>query len=97
MPVQVYRCSHCGREVLVRDDTDSGGRGMSDAEIARRIEEEMRPPAQGRPGRADVSTRLRDDIWLGISSTREIIPRDELPSACPACGKATLAEDRLLG
>lgn len=89
MTVQVYRCSHCGREVLVRD-----GAGISTAEIARRIEEEMRPRAVGRPGRTDASTRLRDDIWTGISDTREPIPRDALPSACPACGKATLAEDR---
>lgn len=91
MAVLVYRCSHCGREVLVRHPS-----AMSDAESARRVEEEMRPPSRGRRGTMGFSERLRDDIWLGISETRGIIPRDEAPAHCPACGRATLTEARTL-
>jgi hypothetical protein len=69
---------------------------MTDSEIARRVEEELRPPARGRRGTMGFSERLRDDIWLGISESRELIPRDELPTHCPACGRAALAEARVL-
>lgn len=91
MPVLVYRCSHCGREVLVRRPGP-----MTESEIARRVDEELRPPARGRRGAMGFSERMRDDIWLGISESRELIPRDELPAHCPACGRATLAEARVL-
>ena len=65
MPVQVYRCSHCGREVLVRAPGP-----LSDAEIRRRIEEERRPLARGRQGQRDFTTRLRDYNWEGLSVPR---------------------------
>lgn len=59
---------------------------LSDAELRRRLDEELRPVARGRPGRRDPATRLRDDIWIAIADGRETpIPRDELPVACPAC------------
>jgi ribosomal protein L37AE/L43A len=91
MAVSVYRCSHCGREVLVRLVQP-----LTDAEIARRREEEMRPPAQGARSRPSFSDRLRDDIWIGISGTREIVPREELPDRCPSCRRATLEVARVL-
>ncbi len=89
MRARVYRCSHCGREVLVREVGP-----MSDAEVRRRIEEEMRPAASGRRASRDLSTRLRDYIWEGVSGTREIVPRDELPECCPACHRHTLEMER---
>ena len=91
MPVEVYRCSHCGREVLVRAPGP-----LSEAEIRRRVAEEMRPPAGGPQGQRDVSTRLRDYIWEGVSATREPVPRDRLPDRCPACRRTTLEADRTL-
>ncbi|MPZ98844.1 MAG: hypothetical protein GEU80_05795 [Dehalococcoidia bacterium] len=91
MAVQVYRCAHCGREVLVRIDAP-----MSDEEIARRVAEEMRPSTSGPKGQPDLGVRLRDDIWVGVSGSREIVPRDALPEQCPACGRPTLEAARTL-
>ncbi|MEZ4554284.1 MAG: hypothetical protein AB7L91_14700 [Dehalococcoidia bacterium] len=82
MSVDVYRCGHCGREVLVRNLEP-----MSPAEIARRIEEERRPGARGLPGQPSANLRLRDDIWLFVSSERTEVPREELPDQCPACNR----------
>jgi DNA-directed RNA polymerase subunit RPC12/RpoP len=85
--VDVHRCDHCGREVLVRHRPRPGEPLLSDAELRRRLDEELRPSARGRPGRSDTATRLRDDIWLAIADGRETpIPREEIPGACPACG-----------
>ena len=96
MPTDVYRCRHCGREVLVRSL-----RPMSEAEVARRIEEEMRPAAPGRPASPPGNIRLRDDIWVALSTMRDEvaeIPRGALPERCPACGRgATFSEPRELG
>ncbi|MEE8337170.1 MAG: hypothetical protein V3R95_03845 [Dehalococcoidia bacterium] len=91
MPVDVYRCSHCGREVLVRSREP-----MSPQEIRRRIDEEMRPNARGLRGQRDMSTRLRDYIWEGVSGSREMVPRAEPPSACPSCHRSTLEMARTL-
>ena len=91
MAVDVYRCTHCGREVLVRREGE-----MSEAEIARRLEEERRPAARGERGAPDRALRLRDDIWVGVSGTRETVPRDDLPARCPACERATLEGHRVL-
>ena len=93
MPVQVYRCSHCHRGVLVRQPGP-----MSDAEIRRRIAEEMRPWARGRNSRVDASMRLRDDIWVAVSGMREDdIPRNDVPDECPACGRRdALEQSRML-
>ncbi len=91
MAVQVYRCSHCGREVLVRRPGP-----LSAEEIARRVEEEHRPAARGRSGAIPFSERARDDIWIGVSGLRDIVPREELPERCPACRRETLVEDRVL-
>lgn len=91
MAVLVYRCAHCGREVLVRHPGP-----MSEEEIARRVAEEMRPAAPGPRAPSDFASRLRDDIWVGVSGTREIVPRDELPDRCPACGRDALEEARTL-
>ena len=87
MPIDVYRCTHCGREVLVR-----ASRPLTDREIRRRIEDEMQPAARGTRGERDFSTRLRDYIWQGLSDTREMVPRDELPERCPACCRPTTLE-----
>jgi hypothetical protein len=89
VPVQVYRCANCGREVLVRRPGP-----LSEAEIARRIEEEHRPAARGRGGSVPFSERARDDIWAGISALRDAIPRDALPDRCPACQRDALVEAR---
>lgn len=86
MAVTVYRCSHCGREVLVRTERPPGT--MSEEELRRRVEEEFRQATTGAPGRPDLAMRLRDDIWSAISEMREFIPRNELPERCPACGRA---------
>jgi hypothetical protein len=91
VPLHIYRCGHCGREVLVRVPGP-----MSEQEIARRREEEMRPAPRGPRGTLGMTERLRDDIWLGVSSMREMIPRDKLPEQCPACGHASFAESRII-
>lgn len=91
MAVEVYRCTHCGREVLVHLS-----RPLTEAEIQRRIEEEMRPAATGPRGSASFSDRMRDHIWLGISDTREIIPRDQAPDRCPACSREGLERTRVV-
>ncbi|MBM3140918.1 MAG: hypothetical protein FJZ92_12110 [Chloroflexi bacterium] len=91
MAVQVFRCAHCGREVLVRRPGP-----MSEQEVARRREEELRPPARGRHSPMGLSERLRDDIWVGVSTTRDFVPRDELPSRCPSCRRDALIETRTI-
>lgn len=91
MAVQVYRCSHCGREVLVRIVAP-----MSEAEAARRREEELRPAARGPQGPNSWSDRLRDYIWLGLSDLGETVPREEVPAGCPACHRATLEVARVI-
>jgi len=92
VPVVVFRCTHCHREVLVRKPGP-----MSDAEIRRRIDEEMRPWSRGPGARLDMSSRMRDDIWVAVSGMRESdIPRNGVPEACPACGRETLVESRTL-
>lgn len=87
MPVQIYRCSHCRREVLVRWPGP-----MSDTEVRRRIAEEMRPWERGRKSRVDASMRLRDDIWVALSGMRDDIPRHVVPDECPACGRRDALE-----
>jgi len=96
--VEVFRCERCGREVLVRRRPRPGEPLLSDAELRRRLDEELRPIARGRAGRSDAATRLRDDIWLAIADGRETpIPRDELPASCPACGaEAPFAVSRVI-
>ena len=92
MAVSVYRCSHCGREVLVRAPGP-----LTRSEVARRVEEELRAAAAGPRGRLSPQFRLRDDIWVGVSATRTEVPRPELPECCPACGRAgTMGEARTL-
>ena len=86
MTIKVYRCRLCGREVLVRRQQLPGEPLISDTELRRRLAEEMRPITRGRAGRSDATTRLRDDVWLAIADGRQTpIPRDKLPSVCPAC------------
>jgi hypothetical protein len=91
MAVEVFRCNPCGREVLVRHAGP-----MSEAEIARRVKEEFEPTQPGPGGRPDFGSRLRDDIWVGLSGTREPVPRDELPERCPACARTDWASMRVL-
>ncbi len=91
MAVGVHRCNACGREVLVRQAGP-----MSEAEIARRVREEFEPATPGPRGRADFGSRLRDDIWVGVSAGRDEVPREELPEACPACGKSDWRTMRVL-
>jgi len=91
MAIEVFRCTHCGREVLVRREAP-----MSEAEIARRMKEEFEPAQPGPTGRADFTSRLRDDIWVGVSGTRQPVPRDELPERCPACARTNWASMRVL-
>lgn len=93
MPVHVYRCLQCRREILVREAGP-----MSPAEIKRRIEEETKPWRSGPAGVPGGSLRWRDDVWLGISAMRETgVPREELPDRCPACGReSTFERARLL-
>ncbi len=67
---------------------------LTPAEIARRVGEEHRPAARGRAGAIPFSERARDDIWTGISSLRDAIPRDALPERCPACRRESLVEAR---
>ena len=92
MPVLVYRCSHCRREVLVR-----GTGPMSPAEVQRRIDEELRAAATGPRGHMSAQFRLRDDIWVGVSGTRGDVPRAQVPERCPACSREdTLTEERCI-
>lgn len=93
MPILVYRCSRCRREVLVRSTEP-----MSPAEAQRRVEEELRAATRGPRGRIASSFQLRDDIWLGLSQLRGgDVPRPELPEDCPACGRqGTLTESRTI-
>jgi hypothetical protein len=91
MAIEVYRCTYCGREVLVRLLQP-----LSEADVQRRREEEMRPAAPGPRGPASLSDRMRDDIWVGISGTRDIVPRDEPPACCPACARDGLERDRII-
>lgn len=92
MAIQVYRCTRCGREVLVRIVAP-----LTEEQVRRRIEEEMRPDASGPPADRRLTDRLRDDIWLGVSGGRETsIPREEAPDRCPTCGQESLAADRIL-
>ena len=69
---------------------------MAEAEIARRRREEFEPSKPGPAGRADFTSRLRDDIWVGVSGSREPVPRDELPEACPVCARTDWASQRVL-
>ncbi len=91
MAVQVYRCSHCGREVLVRIVAP-----LSEEEVSRRLAEELRPEASGPPHRPTGVERMRDDIWVGISGMREHVPRETLPDGCPACGRDSLVSTRVI-
>lgn len=91
MAVQVYRCSHCGREVLVRLAVP-----LTEESIRRRIAEEMHPETPGEPAQPRVPDRLRDDIWVSLSGGRTHVPRNDLPAACPACGRDSLALARTL-
>ncbi len=92
MAISVYRCARCGREVLVRPPGP-----LSPSEAARRVEEELRAAASGPRGRLSPLFRLRDDIWVGVSSTRVEVPRRELPECCPACGRpGTLEQSRTI-
>ena len=93
MPIDVYRCSNCRREVLVRSHEP-----MSPAEAQRRVDEELRAAARGPRGRIASSFQLRDDIWLGLSQLLGgDVPRPELPEDCPACGRhGTLTESRTI-
>lgn len=91
MAVEVFRCNACGREVLVQQPGP-----MSESEIARRVREEFEPATPGPRGRADFGSRLRDDIWMGVSSERDVVPRNKLPPACPACSKSDWAAMRVL-
>lgn len=93
MPIDVYRCSSCRREVLVRSSLP-----MSAAEAQRRVDEELRAATRGPRGRMAASFQLRDDIWLGLSQLLGgDVPRSELPEDCPACGRSgTLTESRTI-
>ncbi|MGE3960445.1 MAG: hypothetical protein AB7F65_02035 [Dehalococcoidia bacterium] len=92
MAIQVYRCSQCGREVLVRLVAP-----LTPEQVRKRIEEEMRPEQPGPPGGRGISDRLRDDIWLGVSGGRNTsVPREQVPDRCPSCGQPALALDRTL-
>jgi len=91
MAIQVYRCSHCGREVLVRIVAP-----LTAEQVRRRIAEEMRPDAAGPPAQRGLADRLRDDIWVGLSDGRTSIPREIAPDRCPSCGQDSLAMDRVV-
>ena len=90
MAIQVYRCSRCGREVLVRIIAP-----LTPEQVRRRIAEEMRPDAMGPPAQRGLADRLRDDIWVGLSDGRTSIPREIAPDRCPSCGRDSLAIDRV--
>ena len=91
MAIQVYRCSRCGREVLVRIVAP-----LSEEQVRRRIAEEMRPDAAGPPAQRVMADRLRDDIWVGLSDGRTSIPRETVPERCPSCDQPTLVEYRFI-
>ena len=91
MAIQVYRCTHCGREVLVRIVAP-----LTAEQVRRRIEEEMTPDSPGPRVQRGMADRLRDDIWVGVSDSRTPIPREAAPDRCPSCGRASLAVDRIL-
>lgn len=91
MALQVFRCSRCGREVLVRMAAP-----LSEAEVSRRIREEMQPETPGPQARPQWPDRLREDIWVGISGGRTHVPREAAPDACPACRHASLVLDRVI-
>lgn len=90
MAMEVYRCNACRREMLVRQAGP-----MSEAEIARRVREEFEPATPGPRGSVNFSSRLRDDIWVGVSPGRDAVPRDELPAVCPECSKSDWAAMRV--
>ncbi len=69
---------------------------LTEEEIARRVREEFEPTEHGPRGRSDLSSRLRDDIWVGLSATRQLVPREELPERCPACMKTDWKAMRVL-
>jgi len=91
MAIQVYRCSRCGREVLVRIVAP-----LTEEQVRRRIAEEMRPDSTGLPAQRGMADRLRDDIWVGVSDGRTSIPREEPPERCPSCAQDSLSADRIL-
>ena len=91
MAIQVYRCSRCGREVLVRIVAP-----LTEEQVRRRIAEEMRPDAAGPPAQRGLADRLRDDIWVGLSDGRTSIPRETVPERCPSCDQPTLVEYRTI-
>lgn len=92
MATQVYRCTRCGREVLVRIVAP-----LTPEQVRRRMEEEMRPEAPGPRTQRGLADRLRDDIWIGVSGSRDTsIPRETAPDRCPTCGQESLAADRVL-
>ncbi len=91
MALEVFRCMQCRREVLVQLR-----RPLTETDIARMRDQEMRPASPGRRGALSGSERMRDDIWLGISSNRTPIPRERVPERCPACGHDGLKAARIL-
>lgn len=91
MAIQVFRCSHCGREVLVRL-----AQPLTEDEVRRRIQEEMHPETPGPPARPQWQDRLREDIWVGIAGGRTHIPREQPPEHCPSCGRDALELARVL-
>lgn len=91
MKIEVFRCQACGREVLVRRSST-----ISKTEIVRRQNEEFEPSKTGPAARTDPGSRLRDDIWIGVSQMREPVPRHELPENCPACAGNDWTSMRIL-
>lgn len=91
MALQVFRCSHCGREVLVRLAAP-----LTEDEVRRRVQEEMQPDSPGPRARPQWQDRLREDIWVGVSGGRTHIPREEAPAACPSCGREALVLARVI-
>ncbi len=87
--LEIFRCTECGREVVVRKPGP-----MSPKEVARRKLAEMRPNIRGTRGASPVNDQLRDDIWAAISTQRTEIPRLEAPDRCPACKGETLESVR---
>ena len=91
MKIEIFRCQSCGREVLVRH---SGA--ISKTEIFRRQQQEFEPLKTGPAARPDPGSKLRDDIWIGVSQMREPVPREELPEICPACARSNWTSMRIL-